>query len=70
VSALSIRRHGYLTATLRQLRGAGTVDPGLEQFLRALVVARKNILITGGTGVGNTTPHLRHTYWVICVHAG
>ena len=55
VSALSIRRHGYLTATLGQLRGAGTVDPGLEQFLRALVVAHKNILITGGTGVGKTT---------------
>lgn len=55
VSALSIRRHGYLTATLRQLRGAGTVDSGLERFLRALVIARKNILITGGTGVGKTT---------------
>jgi hypothetical protein len=20
--------------------------------------------------LANTTPHLRHTYWVICVHAG
>ncbi len=70
VSALSIRRHGYLTVTLGQLRAAGTIDSGLEQFLRALVTARKNILITGGTGVGKTTLRLRHTYWVIRVHPG
>jgi pilus assembly protein CpaF len=55
VTSLSIRRHGYLTATLPQLRQRGTTDPGLEQFLRALVKARKNILITGGTGAGKTT---------------
>ncbi|MFD8494980.1 CpaF family protein [Amycolatopsis sp. NPDC059657] len=55
VTALSIRRHGYLTATLAELRARGTLDPGLEQFLRALVKARKNILITGGTGAGKTT---------------
>ncbi|MCC8245035.1 CpaF family protein [Saccharothrix luteola] len=55
VTALSIRRHGYLTVTLPQLRRRGTLDPGLEQFLRSLVKARKNILITGGTGAGKTT---------------
>jgi pilus assembly protein CpaF len=55
VSALSIRRHGYLTVTLPELRTRGTIDPGLEQFLRALVRAKKNILITGGTGAGKTT---------------
>ena len=55
VTALSIRRHGFLTATLPQLRARCTIDPGLEQFLRALVRARKNILITGGTGAGKTT---------------
>lgn len=55
VSALSIRRHGYLTVTLPELRARGTLDPGLEQFLRAMVRARKNILITGGTGAGKTT---------------
>lgn len=55
VSALSIRRHGYLTVTLPQLRTRGTLDPGLEQFLRAMVRARKNVLITGGTGAGKTT---------------
>ncbi|MEV0675889.1 ATPase, T2SS/T4P/T4SS family [Actinosynnema sp. NPDC050436] len=55
VTALSIRRHGYLTVTLPELRRRGTLDPGLEAFLRALVKARKNILITGGTGAGKTT---------------
>lgn len=55
VTACTIRRHGYLTATLAQLRRRGTLDPGLERFLRAIVRARKNTLITGGTGVGKTT---------------
>jgi type II secretory ATPase GspE/PulE/Tfp pilus assembly ATPase PilB-like protein len=55
VTALSIRRHGYLTVTLSELRRRGTLDPGLEQFVRALVKARKNVLITGGTGAGKTT---------------
>jgi pilus assembly protein CpaF len=55
VTALSIRRHGYRTVTLPQLRDVGTLDAGLEQFLRALVRTRKNILITGGTGSGKTT---------------
>jgi Flp pilus assembly CpaF family ATPase len=55
VTACTIRRHGYLTATLAQLRRRGTLDVGLERFLRALVRARKNVLITGGTGAGKTT---------------
>jgi pilus assembly protein CpaF len=55
VTALSIRRHGYLTVTLPELRARGTIDTGLQEFLRALVRARKNILITGGTGAGKTT---------------
>ena len=55
VTALSIRRHGYRTVTLPQLREVGTLDCGLGQFLRSLVRARKNILITGGTGSGKTT---------------
>ncbi|GLY68750.1 CpaF family protein [Amycolatopsis taiwanensis] len=55
VTACTIRRHGYLTATLAQLRRRGTLDVGLERFLRAMVRARKNVLITGGTGAGKTT---------------
>lgn len=55
LSALSIRRHGYRIVTLGQLRAMGTLDSGLEQFLRSLVRSRRNILITGGTGSGKTT---------------
>jgi Flp pilus assembly CpaF family ATPase len=55
VTSLSIRRHGYLTVTLSDLRAKGTIDAGLHEFLRAIVRARKNILITGGTGAGKTT---------------
>ncbi|HVK20001.1 MAG TPA: ATPase, T2SS/T4P/T4SS family [Actinokineospora sp.] len=55
VTALSIRRHGYLTVTLDDLQDRGTIDAGLRAFLAAVVRARKNVLITGGTGVGKTT---------------
>ncbi|MFG1645543.1 CpaF family protein [Amycolatopsis sp. NPDC049252] len=55
VTACSIRRHGHLTTSLAQLRRRGTLDVGLERFLRALVRARKNVLITGGAGFGKTT---------------
>lgn len=53
--ALSIRRHGFRTVTLGDLAEAGTVDVGLRAFLASLVRARRNILITGGTGIGKTT---------------
>lgn len=55
VTSLSVRRHGYLTVTLPELRARGTIDAGLQEFLRALVRAKKNVLITGGTGAGKTT---------------
>lgn len=53
--SLSIRRHRFQRATLAQLRENGTLDPGLESLLGAMVRARKNILITGGTAIGKTT---------------
>ncbi|WP_328285709.1 CpaF family protein [Streptomyces sp. GQFP] len=53
--SLSIRRHRFQHATLAQLRAGGTVDRGLESLLAAMVRARKNILITGGTAIGKTT---------------
>jgi pilus assembly protein CpaF len=55
VTSLSIRRHGYLTVTLPELLARGTIDAGLQEFLRAMVRGRKNTLITGGTGAGKTT---------------
>ncbi|AXK35903.1 CpaF family protein [Streptomyces armeniacus] len=53
--ALSIRRHRFRTVTLAELRRIGTIDVRLEGFLRAVVRARKNVLVTGGTAIGKTT---------------
>jgi pilus assembly protein CpaF len=55
MTALSIRRHRYRTTTLTELREVGTIDRGLEEFLGAVVRARKNPLLTGGTNQGKTT---------------
>ncbi|WP_326728088.1 CpaF family protein [Streptomyces phaeochromogenes] len=53
--ALAIRRHRFQRATLAELCENGTIDPGLESLLGAMVRARKNILVTGGTVMGKTT---------------
>ncbi|MEO6701504.1 MAG: ATPase, T2SS/T4P/T4SS family [Jatrophihabitantaceae bacterium] len=53
--AIAIRRHRYRTVTLPDLRRLGTINEPLTGFLTALVRARKNLLITGGTGIGKTT---------------
>ncbi|HEU0089851.1 MAG TPA: CpaF/VirB11 family protein [Pseudonocardiaceae bacterium] len=53
--SLSIRRHRFTRVTLSELAGKGTLDRGLESFLTAVVRARKNVLITGGTTIGKTT---------------
>jgi Flp pilus assembly CpaF family ATPase len=53
---LSIRRHRLLDVDLDQLvYDYGTLDPGLREFLRAAVRARKDIIVTGGMGSGKTT---------------
>jgi Flp pilus assembly CpaF family ATPase len=52
---ISIRRHRFMKVTLSELVGLGTLDTALHQFLSACVGARKNLLVTGGTGVGKTT---------------
>lgn len=53
--AIAIRRHRYRTVTLPDLRRLDTIDEQLTDFLTALVKARRNLLITGGTGIGKTT---------------
>jgi Flp pilus assembly CpaF family ATPase len=53
--SVSVRRHRFPTVTLADLRRAGMIDQGLAGFLTALVRARKNALITGGTAIGKTT---------------
>ncbi|MFD5696492.1 CpaF family protein [Streptomyces lasiicapitis] len=53
--SLSIRRHRYQSVSLGKLRRLGAIDRDLEAFLGAMVRARKNVLVTGGTTIGKTT---------------
>lgn len=53
---LAIRRHaaGHL-ATLDELAERGVADASVIALLKALVAARKNLIVSGGTGAGKTT---------------
>jgi Flp pilus assembly CpaF family ATPase len=53
--SVSIRRHRFTKVTLAELRKNGTIDVALENFLGAVVRAKRNILVTGGTAIGKTT---------------
>ncbi|UGQ15323.1 Flp pilus assembly complex ATPase component TadA [Yinghuangia sp. ASG 101] len=53
--SVSIRRHRYLSVSLRDLVRLGVCDEPLAAFLGALVRARKNLIVAGGTNVGKTT---------------
>jgi pilus assembly protein CpaF len=52
---LTIRRFRQRGMTPEELVELGTLTAGLRDFLRRCVVARLNILISGGTGSGKTT---------------
>ncbi|WWR54864.1 ATPase, T2SS/T4P/T4SS family [Streptomyces sp. SCSIO 30461] len=53
--SLTIRRHRFPAASMAELVRLEVCDEQLAAFLRALVRARKNIVIGGGTNVGKTT---------------
>ena len=53
--SLSIRKFSRNPLTLERLVEAGAMNQQAMRFLRALVEARLNILISGGTGSGKTT---------------
>ncbi|MEY9969293.1 pilus assembly protein CpaF [Streptacidiphilus sp. MAP12-16] len=53
--SLSIRRHRFTVVSLPDLRGLGTIDRVVEDFLRAMVRAKKNAVILGGPDGGKTT---------------
>ncbi len=53
--ALTIRKFGKKHWTISDLRGNRALSLPMERFLRACVLARKNIIISGGTGSGKTT---------------
>ncbi len=52
---LTIRRFSAKPFTHDQLIKFGSTTPAIVELLRAAVIVRKNILISGGTGTGKTT---------------
>jgi pilus assembly protein CpaF len=53
--SLSIRRFGKKRYTVSDLVAKGTVTPAMLEFMQAIVKARLNVLVCGGTGSGKTT---------------
>jgi pilus assembly protein CpaF len=54
-TCLTIRRHRLLAHSMNDLLALGTLTPAVAGFLRAVVHAGLNLLISGGTGAGKTT---------------
>jgi len=52
---LSIRKFSRQRYTVRDLLRFSTLSDQMAEFLRVCVVARKNIIVSGGTGSGKTT---------------
>ncbi len=53
--SVSIRRHNFDIGHLKQLIGMGTISESLYHLIRAMVAARFNVIVAGGTGAGKTT---------------
>ena len=53
--SITIRRHDFDIHRLKQLIDLGTLTEPLLHLLKAMVLARFNIIIAGGTGAGKTT---------------
>ncbi|MEM9189033.1 MAG: ATPase, T2SS/T4P/T4SS family [Myxococcota bacterium] len=53
--AITIRKFSNVPFTMERLVEHGAVTEGMARFLHRCVLARKNILISGGTGSGKTT---------------
>jgi pilus assembly protein CpaF len=54
-SCITIRKFGQKPFTLEDLMRFGTLNEQIARFLTRSVVAKKNIVISGGTGSGKTT---------------
>jgi pilus assembly protein CpaF len=52
---LSIRKFSRVPIVMEKLIEIGSVPPALALVLEAIVRARRNVLISGGTGTGKTT---------------
>jgi pilus assembly protein CpaF len=53
--ALTIRKFSKVPLSVQDIINFGTITPECIEFLRACVIARYNIIISGGTGSGKTT---------------
>jgi Flp pilus assembly CpaF family ATPase len=53
--ALTIRKFGRDPLTVQNLIGLGSLSPEMAELLQACVLARMNIIVSGGTGTGKTT---------------
>ncbi|HEY0625772.1 MAG TPA: CpaF family protein [Allosphingosinicella sp.] len=54
-SLLSIRKFARVPIDMARLTEIGSVPAEIAEVLRAIVAARRNVLISGGTGSGKTT---------------
>jgi len=52
---LTIRKFSHDPITVQQLIDYGTITPESVEFLKACVISRINMIISGGTGSGKTT---------------
>jgi pilus assembly protein CpaF len=52
---LTIRKFARVPLTIENLVDFGTITPEAIEFLKACVIARLNIIVSGGTGSGKTT---------------
>jgi pilus assembly protein CpaF len=52
---VTVRRHRLVDISLADLVRGGTVSTGMAEFLNALVVSKRSILITGPPAAGKTT---------------
>ncbi len=53
--ALTIRKFSKDPYTIKDLIAFGTLSPQMAEFLKACVVGRLNMIVSGGTGSGKTT---------------
>ena len=53
--ALTIRKFGRDPLTVQNLISMGSLSPEMAELLQACVLARMNIIVSGGTGTGKTT---------------
>jgi Flp pilus assembly CpaF family ATPase len=53
--SLVIRKHQFHLSSLEELNRGGLMTSNVRNFLRAAVLAKRNIIVAGGTGSGKTT---------------